>query len=43
MVWVDGGQVALHDITQELVDKMTPDERRSYTAVAQQFYAAFYE
>lgn len=43
MVKVGGEPVAIHDITQELVDKMSHDEKRHYIALAQQIYSATYE
>ncbi|XP_003738556.1 general transcription factor IIE subunit 1 [Galendromus occidentalis] len=43
MVMVGGEPVAIHDITQELVDKMSKDEKRQYIAIAQQLYSATYE
>lgn len=43
MVMVGGEPVAIHDITQDLVDKMSHQEKRHYIALAQQLYAATYE
>lgn len=43
MVMVGGEPVAIHDITQDLVDKMSQHEKRHYIALAQQLYAATYE
>ncbi|KAK3593203.1 hypothetical protein CHS0354_002730 [Potamilus streckersoni] len=43
MVTVGGRKIALQDITPEMVNKMTPEEREEYIKLSQELYADMYE
>ncbi|KAL3884118.1 hypothetical protein ACJMK2_030340 [Sinanodonta woodiana] len=43
MVTVGGRKIAVQDITPEMVNKMTPEEREEYIKLSQKLYADMYE